>query len=565
MNGAPGAQGPRDATRTWCVTCRALYRSAYARCPSDGGELVSAVDDPLVGQTLADRFVIERVLGEGGLGRVYAARHTRMSRRYAIKVPYGELTHDPIARTRFLREADVVGRLEHPSVVAATDVGETPQGLLYLAMDLAEGFGLDVVLEAGAMPGHRIPVLIEQLLSGLAHAHERHVVHRDLKPANVIIDRDRARIVDFGIAALAEEVGHAQTRLTTEGTIIGTPEYMAPEQLSGQSVDARTDLFSLGVMLYEMLSGKLPFDGGPMEIAAANMSDDPPRITVRAPDVGVVDPLIEALARWMMEKQPSARPQKAADALAVLRLVKQDRAAAARQLARWLEPERVSLAMGHDSAQTTRMLARSTPASTVPPPPAPHGEPRRSGRRAGMIAIASAVVLAVVSVGVWQATTTEPRQLQAQAQAAQLQASPPPLEPPPRVAPQPPPPPPLDVGPVTTPDPAQSARPPAPATRPPPRVTRQAPAVTLPQPPVATTPAPAAPTSSSFSSRYTTVGESLATLRRTHGDAAIADLLGRYRAIAYLDAVRKPDLRAAAMRELDAIARAVATAASSPP
>jgi hypothetical protein len=507
---------------------------------------VPAEDEPLVGGELAGRYMIEAVLGEGGLGRVYRARHKRMSRRYAIKVPYGELTHDARARARFLREADVVGRLEHPAVVAATDVGETEEGLLYLAMDLAEGFGLDVVLEAGPMPGHRIPNLIDQLLSGLAHAHERGIVHRDLKPANVIVDRDVVRIVDFGIAALADEQSGAQPRLTTVGTIMGTPNYMAPEQLSAAAVDARADLFSLGVMLYEMLSGKLPFDGAPMEIAAMNTCSDVPRIAARAPEAGPVDPLIEALARWLMERDPVNRPQRAGDALKVLRLVREDRAAAAQALAPWMERERAVAAAeeARDSRETTRISGRE--ALVVREAGIASGKMRS---RVWMLGVA---VVPVVLLGVWWAqmretgtgtqtetgteteTETETETGTGTGTETQTEAQ-------------------TETGTETGTE-AQTETETETETRTETRAQRKGKQEKKTE---AVVPA----TGSSFAARYRAVGEALA----AHGDGAIEDLMTRYRAIAYLDAVRQPDKREAAMKELDAIARALAKRSTARP
>jgi serine/threonine protein kinase len=296
----------------WCPVCRARYRARYTSCPRHGEELV-ACDDALIGTVIADSYYIDALLGEGALGAVYRARHTRISRELAVKIPYGDVAVDPAARRRFAAEAEAASRLAHPNVVGAVDVGETEDGLPYLVMDLAEGPTLASMIDDGPLAPARALAIVAQIARGLAHAHARGLVHRDLKPDNIIVEAgDRPRIVDFGISLLGDANGDDQ-RLTERGVVVGTPAYMAPEQALGKSVDARTDLFALGLIAYELLAGALPHDGTPMEIVRKYVTSAVPSIRARAPHL-VLPPGTEAVIQWMLQRQPVRRPPDAATA-----------------------------------------------------------------------------------------------------------------------------------------------------------------------------------------------------------------------------------------------------------
>jgi serine/threonine-protein kinase len=297
-----------------------VFRAGFARCPLDGTPLQQIVDDPLTGSVFADRYVIEQIIGEGAMGRVYRARHRRMSRKFAIKVLFGDHATDPKMRERFGREAEAASRLSHANVISVMDFGETEEGLLYLAMEYVEGKELADIIDAEApMAPDRIRRMVRQLCAGLDHAHGLGLVHRDFKAANVIVagsgDAEVCKIVDFGIAVLQEAGG--SSRLTTEGIVLGTPAYMSPEQATGQDVDARTDLFALGVLIYEMLSGVMPFEGPPVAVARQNLAVEPPRINQRVPGLKV-DPELEALSRKLMAKRREQRPQSAAAVIETL-------------------------------------------------------------------------------------------------------------------------------------------------------------------------------------------------------------------------------------------------------
>jgi len=294
--------------------------------------------DKLIGEVLANRYHVEHRLGEGAMGAVYKARHVKVGRAFAVKVLHPRLTEDDKVLLRFEREAELAGRLHHPNVIGVVDVGETTDGLRYMVMDFAEGPDLSSLLAEAPMPPARIIHIVRQLLEGLNHAHAAGLIHRDFKPENVIIEKDShggevPRIVDFGIAILREggDSTSGPGRLTTNGLVLGTPHYMAPEQAVNDPIDHRIDLFALGIMIYEMLCGKLPFDGNGAEVARANLMLDPPAIAVRVPYLEV-DPLLEAYSRRLMAKSRDARPPTAKVARELLDLIERDRDAAAAQL-----------------------------------------------------------------------------------------------------------------------------------------------------------------------------------------------------------------------------------------
>ncbi|HEU0033292.1 MAG TPA: serine/threonine-protein kinase [Kofleriaceae bacterium] len=294
--------------------------------------------DHLIGQTLASRYQIVSRIGEGAMGTVFKARHVKVGRFFAVKVLHPRLLEDAKLAQRFEREAELAGRLRHPNVIGVVDVGETAEGLRYMVMDFAKGSDLATLMVEAPMKPERIIHLTRQLLEGLYHAHEQGLIHRDFKPENVIVERDDhgnevPRIVDFGIAILREggDSTNSAGRLTTNGLVLGTPHYMAPEQAVADPIDHRIDLFALGIVIYEMLSGRLPFDGSGAEVARANLLLDPPRIAQRVPYLEV-DPLLEAFARKLMTKKRDDRPANAKRARELLDLIARDRSAAAAAL-----------------------------------------------------------------------------------------------------------------------------------------------------------------------------------------------------------------------------------------
>ncbi len=328
--------------------------------------------DKIIGQVLANRYEIESRLGEGAMGAVYRARHVKVGRAFAVKVLHPHL-FEPKVVLRFEREAELAGRLRHPNVIGVVDVGEV-DGMRYMVMDFAEGRDLGQVMN-DSMPfaPPRIINLVRQMLDGLQHAHEHGLIHRDFKPENVIVETDAQgtevpRIVDFGIAILREggDAPDGPGRLTTNGLVLGTPHYMAPEQAVADPIDHRIDLFALGIIIYEMACGKLPFDGSGAEVARANLMMDPPAMSVRVPFIEV-DPLIEAFARRLMAKKRDLRPATAKAARELLDLIDRDRPAAAAQLGVPVESSAARL--------STRAATPLSPHFEPPPMEAPIAEP----------------------------------------------------------------------------------------------------------------------------------------------------------------------------------------------
>jgi serine/threonine protein kinase len=284
-----------------------------------------------VGDVVASRFRLEGVLGTGAMGTVYRARHLKLSRPLAIKILHEHCVPSVKLRKRFEREALLAGKLRHTNVVGVQDVGDD-DGVHYIVMDLCEGPTLGAVLDKGPLPADRMMAIVRQLCNGLEHAHNHGLVHRDFKPDNVIVERpgeddERVRIVDFGISTLRDDQTYHGERLTTVGLTLGTPRYMAPEHVTGQRIDHRIDLFALGVVCFEMLTGRAPFDGDGVEVARANLLEEPPAMAERAPGIEI-DPLLEAFTRRLLAKNPDERPSSAFAARLMLDLIARDRATA---------------------------------------------------------------------------------------------------------------------------------------------------------------------------------------------------------------------------------------------
>ncbi len=298
-----------------CSKCLAIYRNEFTRCPVDGAHIMTSPVDPMIGVTIAEHYQIDELIGIGSSGRVYLAHHSRLSqRRFALKVLFGDLAMTATARMRFTHEAESASRLAHPNLVSVVDFGRTPAGLLYLTMDYIEGPNLArLIARDGAMPQERAVRMALQLCRGLAHAHDLGLIHRDFKPDNILVSSDAQgdvpRVVDFGIALSATDLD-GDPRLTAMGVTLGTPAYAAPEQATDGEVDHRADLFALGVTLYEMLTGMLPFDGSLVEMMRLNATVDPPLMNDRNPEVHVTAPLQQVVSK-LMARKPEQRYQSA--------------------------------------------------------------------------------------------------------------------------------------------------------------------------------------------------------------------------------------------------------------
>jgi serine/threonine-protein kinase len=319
-NLGPAGLAVHAGPRFVCPSCQAVFRRELRFCPTDGTRLVDLIDDPLIGQVLGDRYMVQSLLGEGGMGRVYyGAEADGGPGRYAIKVLFGELAADPRHFERFVREAARASVFDHPNLVRVLDFGSTRGQQPFVVMEFVAGRSLATILRRDA-PLHpeRVVSLVADLCHALSYLHGRGIVHRDVKPGNVLVThehrRETARLFDFGVAV---ELGGAEPRLTSRQTAIGTLSYMSPERALCQTFDHRADLFSLGVLLYRMLAGERPFDGTPIMIALQTMALPPPRIADRRPGLHV-DPRLEAIALRLMAVDPSERFQSADEVLAEL-------------------------------------------------------------------------------------------------------------------------------------------------------------------------------------------------------------------------------------------------------
>ena len=382
-----------------CPVCSTEYADDVKFCPNDGQTLRSAGPAAdLVGQVVADRYHIVKKLGEGGMGQVYLGEHVKMGRRSAIKVMNPSMVHDPDAVARFNREASNASRINHPNVCAIYDFGETPDGLIYLAMEFIEGEPLTDLLEReGALPVARASHIFLQVGEALQAAHDLGIVHRDLKPDNIMLARrkggeDVVKVVDFGIAKAVggDEAGQ---KVTKTGLVVGTPEFMSPEQLSGDTLDGRSDLYSLALVFYRMLSGKLPFEATTVqETMIKRLTDEPTKLAEARPDLsfppGLQPVLDTALARTPMERYQSVA-KFAADVAAITgrgagHAVPQTRAGIADT-----EGKTQLLDTSLTGGPTTRISAKRAPA------PAPQA------RKRGLMPVAIGIVVLLAGAGAW--------------------------------------------------------------------------------------------------------------------------------------------------------------------
>jgi serine/threonine-protein kinase len=300
-----------------CPVCGKEYPDNVKFCPVDGSTLrAKSPSADLVGQVIADRYHIVKKLGEGGMGAVYLGEHVKMGRKSAIKVMSPSMVHDPDAISRFNREAANASRISHPNVCQIYDFGETPDGVIYLAMEFIEGRSLtDLIDHEGALPAPRAARILKQAADALQAAHDLGIVHRDLKPDNIMIMQGRdgadvVKVVDFGIAkaVAGDETGQ---KVTKTGLVVGTPEYMSPEQLSGDKLDGRSDIYSLGLVLYRMLTGVLPFQADTaQEVMIKRLTDEPTPLAEARPDIvfpAGIQPVVDrALARAAPERYQNA-------------------------------------------------------------------------------------------------------------------------------------------------------------------------------------------------------------------------------------------------------------------
>jgi serine/threonine-protein kinase len=321
-----------------CPECGQRFSRDAVFCPYDGARLevgaMEALVDPLIGSVVEGRYEILDLLGEGGMGRVYRVRHRALGRDFAMKVLRRDLSTDAELVSRFLREAKATASVHHPNVVQISDFGALPDGVPYFVMELLVGYTLGQIIKAGGpVPAGRAVRVIRQVASALGAAHAAGVVHRDLKPDNVFLlggasagesfdarraramlgDQVESRVVDFGAAKII-----GSSRMTRTGIVFGTPHYMSPEQASGGPVDHRADIYALGIIMYEMFTGRVPFEADTyMGVLTQHMFVQPippSQVSEAAQELGALE---DATLRCL-EKRPEGRFASMADLLSAL-------------------------------------------------------------------------------------------------------------------------------------------------------------------------------------------------------------------------------------------------------
>jgi serine/threonine-protein kinase len=302
----------------FCPHCSEFFPDDATFCPDDGTEL-RRLQDPLLGKTIASRYRLVKRLGAGGMSSVYLAHHVMIERKSAIKILRDDLSRNPVHRERFLREARAVNRINHPNIVEISDLGEA-DGVAYLVMEYVDGPSLHQEIGKGRLPWQRAVKIALQVSAALARAHQMGVVHRDLKPENILLttqssivgvppaagvdpDADVVKLTDFGIAKIIDEPA-----LTVGEQLFGTPGYIAPEYLAGATTDPRSDLYALGVILYEMTTGALPYDVRGAALLTAPLRGSPIPPTSRVPNYL---PALETLILHLLARAPEKRPPDA--------------------------------------------------------------------------------------------------------------------------------------------------------------------------------------------------------------------------------------------------------------
>jgi serine/threonine protein kinase len=299
-----------------CLVCNFQFEDEQELCPKDYSKLVPLGKDQLIGKLIQDRYRVESVLAKGSMGVVYKAIQELIGREVAIKVLHGYLVSDDESIKRFHKEAKAASRLNHPNITTLYDYGVLSSGQPYIVMDLLRGQSLaEMLKERDYLPFEEALVIFKQVCEAMQEAHQRGVIHRDIKPENIMIEQgDRTltvKVVDFGIAKFVQEQDDTIGKITKTGTVCGSPTYMSPEQCDDNQVDHRSDIYSLGIVIYETITGKVPFAGADIyNVMTMHVKDPPPRLKSVRPDLdlpahleGVLD---RALAKYPEDRFQSA-------------------------------------------------------------------------------------------------------------------------------------------------------------------------------------------------------------------------------------------------------------------
>jgi serine/threonine-protein kinase len=378
-----------------CPTCGTEYPSDERFCPRDGTAL-RAQDGgtEIIGSIIADRYHVIKKLGEGGMGRVYLAEQVKMGRMSAVKVMNRRLAQDPDAISRFNREAANASRISHQNVAQVYDFGETSEGLIYLAMEFVEGEPLtDILRRSGALPPERAAEIVRQTAEALAVAHDMGIVHRDLKPDNIMITRardgsDLVKVVDFGIA---KAMNVEAQKVTRTGLVVGTPEYMSPEQIAGDPLDGRSDIYSLALVAFNILTGRLPFlSKTAQESVIMRLTEPPRRLAEIRPEIPWSD-AVQAVMDRALQRDAALRYPSASEF--------------GRALSAAVRAQPTSFPANEPSLPATRVSERAEPRSPDAPAATPAAIPRQ---RWPIAASAGAIVLVLLVIGALFAFSRKP-------------------------------------------------------------------------------------------------------------------------------------------------------------
>ncbi len=395
-----------------CPVCGKEYSDTSSLCTLDA-EVLQSVDDPLLGQTLAEKYLIEQLIKRGGMGSVYRGKHVMMDKTVAVKVLRPSLAGDDVVVARFSREAKAASRISHPHAVSVTDFGEAENGVVFLVMEYLDGRTLkDLIRSEGPMRLDRAVEIVRQVSGALDAAHQQGVIHRDLKSDNIMLSQtnggDWAKVLDFGIAKIQQPEGVRDHDITAANLVVGTPQYMSPEQCSQAGpLDARSDVYSLGVIVFEMLAGRVPFTGeSPTVIMMKQVGDEPPSVLEARPDLPAS---IDDLIKKALAKQPANRFQTAgalSEALTQAAAEAGDAASATvAPVADTVAIAPIDLAAVDDPDEETVVRPRQQVTGTRPAS-GPHDFSRRSGDQAPVVIfnpwriIAPAAIVLVAVFGI---------------------------------------------------------------------------------------------------------------------------------------------------------------------
>jgi serine/threonine protein kinase len=394
-------------------------------------EVHAAVEaDPLLGRVVNDRYRILEQIGHGGMGRVYKAKQAPLDRVVALKVLGAGHDHDPNFYKRFFLEASVTAKLTHPNTITLYDYGRTEDGIVFIAMEYLNGRTLSLTMQQdGALAQERVIHVAQQICRSLREAHALGIIHRDLKPANVMLlrqhdDHDFVKVLDFGLVKFFAGEGQGDPDLTNAGTFMGSPHYIAPEQARNQNPDQRCDIYSLGVVLYQMLTGRVPFTAqAPVDIILKHLHEQPVPPRTARPDLDI-DPSLEEIVLRCMAKAREARFQSMDELLLALKRVRTQLTGFTSQSSmpplNWSDNSLGAMQTPSTAMRTPSqpMSAMQTPGSgsryaTHPPPPPADAleelEPVRSFR--GLAIAIPLVLLAAAGAGYalhLRATVAEP-------------------------------------------------------------------------------------------------------------------------------------------------------------